>query len=87
MNQKEAQQQLKTLRFKILRTHTALLQKRDSLVEFGKRVTPPVAECNTNREDMANYMIARCESDDAHKNWVTAQLNYFRFIEQQKSLS
>jgi hypothetical protein len=87
MNQKEAQQQLKTLRFKILRTHTALLQKRGSMAEFGKRITPPVAEINLNREDMANYMIARCESDDAHKKWVAAQLNYFRFFENQKNLS
>jgi hypothetical protein len=85
MNQKEADNQFKTLYREILRTHSLLLKKQGNMVQMNNSMIIPIAVDMINPEDMAQYMMAHYEARDAHEKWRLAQLKYFQFIENQKN--
>jgi predicted DNA-binding WGR domain protein len=91
MNVKEeSNHQFKTLHLEVLKTHARLVRKYGKISKAGENLTGHVHKDMLSQEDIASHAKARKETHEAyeaHKNWLAAQLKYFQFIEQQKTLS
>ena len=84
MNQKEANDPLKTLRLEILRTHALLIKKQENRAKAEKIIFKPADRIVIGKEDIVKHAKAREEAYKAHKTWLAAQVRYFDFIEENK---